>query len=162
MKQNAKVLGSVAIVIAGLLVCIASSVNIHGNIINADTGYQVNGAAPSGHMLVGNGSYYVDTAPVTATWSSSQIATGCTISGGGSYSTCTFSVTFGTAAPDTNYSAVCLGDDPIVTGSEFQGYVGAIQASSKTTTGFTGVIVTTGTSYPVGFSYVDCQESEVH
>jgi hypothetical protein len=48
--------------LAGVFVfaCIASSVNVHGNVINADTGYQNAAAAPQGHVLSGNGTVYVD------------------------------------------------------------------------------------------------------
>lgn len=48
------------VVAVTLVVGLAASVNIHGNVINADTGYQLGAAAPLNHVLCGNGTVYVD------------------------------------------------------------------------------------------------------
>lgn len=83
MRTTAKTLIAVAVALA-FGFGVGSSVNLHGNIINADTGYQLGAAAAQGHILVGNGTYYVDqTYPPLVTNSctsySSSSTSGCTV-----------------------------------------------------------------------------------
>lgn len=61
MKATNKILAGFA-VLAVMAAAAGFAVNVHGAIVNADTGYQFAGAAPSGHVLCGNGSEYVDAA----------------------------------------------------------------------------------------------------
>lgn len=63
MRNSIKALIAVTGIVA-MSAMLATSVNVHGNNINADTGYQVAGAAPSNHVLLGNGTQYVDSATV--------------------------------------------------------------------------------------------------
>jgi hypothetical protein len=106
MKDAWKVMAGVVATV-GLGIFLGSSVNVHGNIINADTGYQLGASAPVGHTLVGNGTYYVDSGPSTQLdeyWSFS----GCSIinvynSAGG----CTATENLPIAMADSNYFVIC-------------------------------------------------------
>jgi hypothetical protein len=62
MKMRSKALLGLGVM---LLVCVTvafAAVVVKGSIINALTGFQYNGAAPSNHTLCGNGTAYVDAA----------------------------------------------------------------------------------------------------
>lgn len=61
MKTTNKIIAGFAM-LAVMAVGAGFAVNIEGAIVNAATGFQFNGAAPSGHVLCGNGSEYVDAA----------------------------------------------------------------------------------------------------
>ena len=59
MTNKIKVLIYAAVAVA-ISVGMATSVNVHGNLVNADAGYQLAGAAPLNHFLCGNGTSYID------------------------------------------------------------------------------------------------------
>ncbi len=93
----------------GLVVALGSSVNLHGNVINADTGFQYQQAAPAGHTLVGNGSEYVDSGTQQDEWFT---VTGCAAPTDGN-SACTLTGnSLPTPMPDTNYFLSCTGTLP--------------------------------------------------
>ena len=124
----------------GLVVALGSSVNLHGNIINADTGFQYQQAAPAGHTLVGNGSEYVDSGTEQDEW---VTFTGCSFANDGANLTCTVAVTLPTAMVDTNYSVNCTEyANPSVGSPIYQNY----DVESPTTTGFTWFEITSGSS----------------
>jgi hypothetical protein len=59
MKTTNKIIAGFA-VLAVMAVGAGFAVNIEGALVNATAGFQFNGAAPSGHVLCGNGTAYVD------------------------------------------------------------------------------------------------------
>lgn len=61
MKATNKILAAFAVLLV-MAMGAGFAVNVNGAIVNALTGFQFNGAAPSGHVLCGNGSVYVDSA----------------------------------------------------------------------------------------------------
>lgn len=207
----------------------AAGGNLKLRSLNATTGLQINGLAPAGHVLCGNGVFYIDCASLpgaiyyqtvaasgtpspqrptlnftsaftvsdsaspaqttidlaasgitpgtyvnpTMTLNANGIVTaisngnsipqiesltvgGCTISTGGSYSTCSVPVVWPAAFADVNYSVACTGYGPTGTGGEYQAYIAGIQTGSQTPSGVTMLIATGGTAYPQGFSLLEC------
>lgn len=115
---------------------IAAAVNLHGNIINADVGYQVGAAAPSGYTLVGNGSEYVPQAPsVTDAYNSFP---GCAFASDGTHLNCTVNVTFATPLSSATYSILCSQtyDNTIEGGAWVDLGIGQFY-TNKTAAGFT-------------------------
>lgn len=84
-----------------------------------------------------------------------QEIAGCTISAGGSYTTCSVSLTWSPAFADNTYIASCTGLNPTSTGGETQPTLAGIQKTG-TGTGLSVIIQTQGTSYPQGYGLVDC------
>ena len=141
MRDAWKVMAGVVATV-GLGIFLGSSVNVHGNIINADTGYQLGATAPVGHTLVGNGTYYVDSGPVTQLDEWNTFA-GCAYANDGANLTCSSNVTVGTAFADTNYQVLCnwaWGSAP-VNWMAFN-----YNISGQTTTGYTVNQITSGSS----------------
>jgi hypothetical protein len=134
-----------AILGVGLLAALGTSVNVHGNIINADTGYQLGGAAPVGHTLVGNGSEYVDSGSTTQQdeWFTTA---GC--NAGAPYngdSACVGTVSLPVAMTDSNYYLNCTASYP--SGNPYSGTTAA--GASVTTS-----IVSSGLfSYTLAYGY---------
>lgn len=144
MTKKIKVLIYAAVAVA-ISVGIATSVNVHGNIINADTGYQLAGAAPLNHFLCGNGTSYIDSSvPCGATSTMADVYVsfaGCTYPNDGANITCTNSVTLSPAMPDTSYSVSCTWSSPINPYMIFN-----YNISTQTTTGFVYTQLTSGSS----------------
>lgn len=59
MKTTSKIFAAFA-VLAVMAIGTGFAVNVIGAIVNATTGFQYNGTAPSNHVLCGNGTTYVD------------------------------------------------------------------------------------------------------
>lgn len=135
---------TLALVIAG----VAATVNIHGNIIDADSGYQIAGTAPVGHTLVGNGTEYVDSAPTSNACTSyaSSSSEGCALLPNGDWLlwatgaseaanfsgsvTIDFPVTFPTACYAVTGVAVNTPSAPTGNAQAYAGYVESCSAGS--------------------------------
>jgi hypothetical protein len=61
MRVTTKIFAAFA-VLAVMGIAVGFAVNVNGAIVNALTGFQYNGTAPTNHVLCGNGSVYVDAA----------------------------------------------------------------------------------------------------
>jgi len=126
-----------AVLGVGVLAALGSSVNLHGNIVNADTGYQVNGAAPVGHTLIGDGTTYTDSGTVQDQWFT---FTGC--DGGAPYngdSACVGTGSLPLAMTNSSYFLSCTASYP--SGNPYSGTVA------------TGASVTTFVTSASAFSY---------
>lgn len=135
--MNKKLFAACA-VLAAVAMAAGFAVNINGNVINAFTGFQVAAAAPSGHVLCGNGTNYIDcsaapTATALATTpvqcgGGTPLATGiaangdanCTSAGGGiagSVTDVTASRTAGTAYHNAGSSMIYVSGRYTTSGS---------------------------------------------
>ena len=137
--------------VLGLAAGLASSVNIHGNVINADTGFQVNGAAPLNHPLCGNGSVYADSSVAvcgTSATLSDQYASvaGCSFANDGSGLNCTpTSITWGSAFSDTSYVVSCSVSYTNAVVTAGSGLPNIIVSTSNTDTTHTAITEGVGT-----------------
>jgi hypothetical protein len=128
-----------------------SSATIKATIINAVTGFQVGGAATSGHYLRGNGTDYVDGAIQAAdvpTLNQNTTGTAANLSGTPALPNGTTATTQASSDNSTNLATTAFVQTAVVAGSGVQ--VAAITATyTNNTTGFTTI---TGSSGP-GISF---------
>ncbi len=110
-----------------VVVGLASSVNVHGNIVDADSGFQVAGVAPLNHYLCGSGTAYLDSSTPCGVSSTlnDQFGTlsGCAFANDGGGLTCSAgTLTWTSAFADTSYTVGCwpMYSSAIVTGSSTQ------------------------------------------
>ncbi|MHB1952459.1 MAG: hypothetical protein ACYCOU_01825 [Sulfobacillus sp.] len=142
----------------GLLAALGSSVNLHGNIINADIGYQLGAQAPSGHTLVGNGSEYVDSGTLKDEYNT---VPGCAFANDGANLTCSIAVTLPTPMPDTSYSVACAQSFSFV---NTNWTTINTNVSGQTTTGYTLNEITSGSStiWPTNATYGFTAQCHAH
>lgn len=147
MNQKSKWAIAIALALA-VGAGLGSSVNLHGNIINADTGYQLNASGgTSGQALCSDGTYF-DTpcwlAPGSATLLDEYNAfSGCNFPNDGANLTCTNTVTLGTAMADTSYVVSCTEYTNPAVGSVI---LGNISYAVSSTTQYTVEEMTQGSS----------------